>query len=76
MRLHMLKLCVGNGRQIMQYYATVAIERAVYVLYRALVVNGTTTLNFFSQPATYLPVLILSFQLGSLDSILKKVHDS
>ena len=45
MRLRMLKLSVGKGRQIMkqlccrvlQYYATVATERAGYVLYRALV---------------------------------------
>ena len=41
----MLKLSVGKGRQVMkqfccrvlQYYATVATERAGYVLYRALV---------------------------------------
>ena len=46
MRLRMLKLSVGKGRQVMkqlclrmlQYYATVATERAGYVLYRALVV--------------------------------------
>ena len=48
MRLRMLKHCVGKGRHIMkqlhvclrvlQYYAIVAIERAGYVLYRALVV--------------------------------------
>ena len=46
MRLRMLKLSVGKGRQVMkqlclrvlQYSATVATERAGYVLYRALVV--------------------------------------
>ena len=39
-----LKLCVGNGRQViklchrvLQYYATVATELVGYVLYRALV---------------------------------------
>ena len=45
MRLHMLKFSVGNGRQVikqlccrvLQYYATVASERAGYVLHRALV---------------------------------------
>ena len=45
MGLRMLKLCVGKGRQVikqlcrrvLQYYATVATERAGYVLYRALV---------------------------------------
>ena len=45
MRLRMLKLNVGKDRQVMkqlwlralQYYATVATERAGYVLYRALV---------------------------------------
>ena len=45
MRLRMLKLCVGKGRQVieqlcsrvLQYYATVAAGRAGYVLYRALV---------------------------------------
>ena len=47
MRLRMLKLSVGNGRQVikqlccrvrvLQYYAT---ERAGYVLYRALVIHG------------------------------------
>ena len=45
MRLRMLKLSVGKGRQVikqlcrrvLQYYATVATERAGYVLYRALV---------------------------------------
>ena len=51
MRLRMLKLSVGKGRQVMkqlccgvlQYYATVATERAGYVLYRALVLY---VLNF------------------------------
>ena len=46
MRLRMLKLSAGKGRQaikqlyrrVLQYYATVATERAGYVLYRALVV--------------------------------------
>ena len=46
MRLRMLKLSVGKGRQVikqlcrrvLQYYATVATERAGYVLYRALVI--------------------------------------
>ena len=46
-RLHMLKLSVGKGRQVMkqlwlralQYYATVDTERAGYVLYRALVLR-------------------------------------
>ena len=45
-RLHMLKLSVGKGRQIikqhcsrvLQYYATVATGHAGYVLYRALVI--------------------------------------
>ena len=45
-RLRMLKFSVGKGRQVMkqlccrvlQYYATMATERAGYVLYRALVV--------------------------------------
>ena len=42
MRLRMLKLCVGKGRQVMKqlclrYYAAVATESAEYVLYRALV---------------------------------------
>ena len=45
MRLRMLKLSIGKGRQaikqlyrrVLQYYATVATERAGYVLYRALV---------------------------------------
>ena len=45
MRLRMLKLCVGKGRQVLeqlysrvlQYYATVAAGRAGYVLYRVLV---------------------------------------
>ena len=45
MRLRILKLSVGKGCQVMkqlclrvlQYYATVATERAGYVLYRALV---------------------------------------
>ena len=45
MRLRMLKMSVGKGRQIMkqlhlrvlQYYAIVATERAGYVLYRVLV---------------------------------------
>ena len=43
MRLRMLKLSVGKGRQVikqlrvLQYYATVATERAGYVLFRALV---------------------------------------
>ena len=45
MRLRMLKLSVGKGhqvikqlcRRVLQYYATVATERAGYVLYRALV---------------------------------------
>ena len=49
MRLRMLKLSVGKGRQVMkqlccrvlQYFATVATERAGYVLYRALVVVVT-----------------------------------
>ena len=49
MRLRMLKLSVGKGRQtrkqlyrrVLQYYATVATERAGYVLYRALVVMGS-----------------------------------
>ena len=44
MRLRMLKLGVGKGRQVktqlcsivLQYYATVATERSGYVLYRAL----------------------------------------
>ena len=55
MRLRMLKLSVGKGRQVMkqlclralQYDATVATERAGYVLYRALVeyVFGGTTLD-------------------------------
>ena len=41
MRLRMLKLHIGKGRQAMKqlclrYYATVAAERAGYVLYRAL----------------------------------------
>ena len=46
-RLRMLKLSIGKGRQVikqlcrrvLQYYATVAteLERAGYVLYRALV---------------------------------------
>ena len=45
MRLRMLKLSIGKGRQVikqlcrrmLQYYATVATERAGYVLYKALV---------------------------------------
>ena len=45
MRLRMLKLSVGKGRQVikqlcntvLQYYSTGATERAGYVLYRALV---------------------------------------
>ena len=43
MRLGMLKLSIGKGRQVikqlrvLQFYATVATERAGYVLYRALV---------------------------------------
>ena len=52
MRLRMLKLSVGKGRQVMkrlclrvlQYYATVATERAGYVLYRALVYNALRVL--------------------------------
>ena len=47
MLLRMLKLSVGKGRQVMKqlclrYYirATVATERAGYVLYRALVPLG------------------------------------
>ena len=46
MRLRMLKLSVGKGRQITkqlyipQSIATEATERAGYVLYRALVVIG------------------------------------
>ena len=47
MRLRMLKLSVGKGRQVIkqlcrrvwQYYATVATERTGYVLYRALVLT-------------------------------------
>ena len=46
MRLRMLKHCVGKGRQVIKqlcrgvlhYYATMATERAGYVLYRALVI--------------------------------------
>ena len=49
MRLRMLKLSVGKGRQVikqlcrrvLQYNATVATERAGYVLYRALVDHVT-----------------------------------
>ena len=47
MRLHMLKHGIGKGRHVikqlhvclrmLQYYVTVATERAGYVLYRALV---------------------------------------
>ena len=48
MRLRMLKLSIGKGRQVIkqlclrvfQYYATVATERAGYLLYRALVKVG------------------------------------
>ena len=47
MQLRMLKLSVGKGRQVMkqfccgvlQHYATVATERAGYVLYSALVIK-------------------------------------
>ena len=50
MQLRMLKLCVGKGHQVMkllcirvlQYYATVATERAGYVLYIALVIHRNT----------------------------------
>ena len=47
MRLRMLKLCVGKGRQVMKqlclrYYTTVATEHAGYVLYRALVYETVT----------------------------------
>ena len=43
MRLRMFKLSLGKGHQVikllcMQYYATVATERAGYVFYRALVI--------------------------------------
>ena len=42
-QLRMLELSVGKGHQViitalLQYYTTVAIERAGYVLYRALVI--------------------------------------
>ena len=54
MRLRMLKLSVGKGRQVMkqfccrvlQYYATVATERAGYVLYRALVIGAMSSHHF------------------------------
>ena len=53
MQLRMLKLSVGKGRQarkqlyrrVLQYYATVATERAGYVLYRALVISCFSTLH-------------------------------
>ena len=64
----MLKLSVGKGRQVikqlcsrvLQYYATVATERAGYVLYRAVVmvkghyVSGILRLcNITSPVAVY-----------------------
>ena len=53
MQLFMLKLSVGKGRQVVngfsaeyggaECYATVATERAGYVLYRALVIPNSTS---------------------------------
>ena len=66
MRLRMLKLCVGKGRQVMKqlclrYYATVATERAGYMLSRALVLIVIILFNFVSLcgDVAYCPVLIL-----------------
>ena len=63
MRLRMLKLSVGKGRQVikqlcrrvLQYCAsaTVATERAGYVLYRALVIYSVT---IDSCPTTFYPL--------------------
>ena len=44
LRLRMLKLCAGKGRQVIKQLcgsvATVATERLWYVLYKALVAMG------------------------------------
>ena len=62
MRLHMLKLCVGKGRQVikqlcskvLQYYSTVATERVGYVLYRALVIVSMETMELLTNPSLHM----------------------
>ena len=56
MRLHMLKLCVGKGRQ---YCAIVATECVGYVLYRAQVITNLGRAVATSQAEVHVIIIQL-----------------
>ena len=83
MQLRMLKLCVGKGRQVikqlcsrvLQYYSTVATERAGYVLYRTLVATVTDDSALSIDIHTIGWVLVIpSRQQWQMDLTLFKVY--
>ena len=78
MRLRMLKLGVGKGRQaikqlyrrVLQCYATVATERAGYVLYRALVYSSSS----YGCATHSISIKYCGYRIGNTYAYMGDVH--